>query len=439
MFRVVPDQLKISDGWVRCGHCADVFDATLYLETWVPVVPPPEGNGDAAASLAAAAPESVEQPYPLDENAAVHSSADPSPDGSDATVTLGSHAPATDESDYPSHMDAPAEAPDVLDLPVSFWEPDPEAEPVQDPRFDTAAKFAHGLDDRPREALERVDEGKWLTAPAPLAEDEWSAQDATDERANEVDTAQAIGMPTVASEDRVVRARQESDTDFHTELQQFAASTLGAVGACAPMNAQPPANAEKSANLNEPPAPPFAPEDVIPVEPEPGFVRQARRRAFWHSPGMRALLSVLALLLGLVLVLQWALHERDAVAAWQPGLAPALNQLCAPLGCEVMPVRRIDAVVIDSSALVRRLGNFYSFDFVLKNTGSVALAVPALELSLTDTRDTVIARRVFLPEELPGAPALLPAQGSVTISLRLSLALGESMPMAGYRALVFYP
>ncbi|HEX5738645.1 MAG TPA: zinc-ribbon domain-containing protein, partial [Hydrogenophaga sp.] len=36
MFRVVPDQLKISDGWVRCGHCADVFDATLHLETWVP-------------------------------------------------------------------------------------------------------------------------------------------------------------------------------------------------------------------------------------------------------------------------------------------------------------------------------------------------------------------------------------------------------------------
>ena len=35
MFRVVADQLKISEGWVRCGHCADVFDATLYLQPWV--------------------------------------------------------------------------------------------------------------------------------------------------------------------------------------------------------------------------------------------------------------------------------------------------------------------------------------------------------------------------------------------------------------------
>lgn len=32
MFKVVPDQLRISEGWVRCGHCGDVFDARLYLK-----------------------------------------------------------------------------------------------------------------------------------------------------------------------------------------------------------------------------------------------------------------------------------------------------------------------------------------------------------------------------------------------------------------------
>ena len=35
--------------------------------------------------------------------------------------------------------------------------------------------------------------------------------------------------------------------------------------------------------------------------------------------------------------------------------------------------------------------------------------------------------------------ALLPAQGSINVSLSLSLALGDATPMAGYRALVFYP
>lgn len=31
MFRVVPDQLRISEGWVRCGHCDEVFDANAHL------------------------------------------------------------------------------------------------------------------------------------------------------------------------------------------------------------------------------------------------------------------------------------------------------------------------------------------------------------------------------------------------------------------------
>lgn len=31
MFRVVQDQLRISEGWVRCGHCAEVFDASANL------------------------------------------------------------------------------------------------------------------------------------------------------------------------------------------------------------------------------------------------------------------------------------------------------------------------------------------------------------------------------------------------------------------------
>ncbi|MEO6016636.1 MAG: zinc-ribbon domain-containing protein, partial [Polaromonas sp.] len=39
MFKVVTDQLKVSQGWVRCGHCSEVFDATLHLQT---VQPPQE-------------------------------------------------------------------------------------------------------------------------------------------------------------------------------------------------------------------------------------------------------------------------------------------------------------------------------------------------------------------------------------------------------------
>ena len=32
MFKVVPDQLRVSDGWVRCGQCNEVFDANSNLQ-----------------------------------------------------------------------------------------------------------------------------------------------------------------------------------------------------------------------------------------------------------------------------------------------------------------------------------------------------------------------------------------------------------------------
>ena len=31
MFKVVRDQLRISGGWVRCGQCAEVFDASAHM------------------------------------------------------------------------------------------------------------------------------------------------------------------------------------------------------------------------------------------------------------------------------------------------------------------------------------------------------------------------------------------------------------------------
>ncbi len=315
-FRIVADQLKISEGWVRCGHCADVFDATLYLEPWSPDAPAPAG-------------------------------------------------------------DAPLPVPSV---------PQPQLTAASDPNEDE-------LVTRP---------------PLPLPDE--------------------------------LREAAPEDADFGTELQRFAAAKAAADASAATSKAQ--AAVSKSPSPAAP-APVDEPDDEAAVAPDteavPGFVRQARQRAFWQSPGVRIGLSLLVLLLGALLAAQWALHERDRIAAWRPDLKPLLEQVCAPLGCRVGAVRNIDAIVIDSSALVRRLGNFHSFDLVLKNTSDTPLALPALELSLTDTRDQVISRRVFLPEEWPDAPEVLPAQGSLTVSFRLSLSVGEATPMAGYRALVFYP
>jgi predicted Zn finger-like uncharacterized protein len=37
IFKVVPDQLRVSDGWVRCGQCDEVFDANAYMQTALPL------------------------------------------------------------------------------------------------------------------------------------------------------------------------------------------------------------------------------------------------------------------------------------------------------------------------------------------------------------------------------------------------------------------
>ena len=37
VFRVVPDQLRVSEGWVRCGRCAEVFNASVQTTLhWLP-------------------------------------------------------------------------------------------------------------------------------------------------------------------------------------------------------------------------------------------------------------------------------------------------------------------------------------------------------------------------------------------------------------------
>lgn len=420
-FKVVRDQLKISDGWVRCGHCADVFDATLYLQEWVPPAPlvisdpvsaadqPPQAPAGLAHAAVPAdphrevsptapqpsAPPAVVQPMRAilqDEAVSVRSV------GPDGEVRDGVEASPEGDETVPADLSSPAEA-----------APQPET------RVPTDVDVL----------LPGAGRGAWATAEAthlagPALD---AAPDAAHNAPLSVGETSSVGSS----------AAEARDSDFHAELSRFAEAAVRPVPDA--LDA-PPAVSQASApsGLHVADA-----EQAVAGAAEPGFVRQARRQAFWRSPAVRAGLAALAVLLGGLLGAQWAVHERDALAASHPELAPLLAQLCAPLGCELGPVRRIDAVVIDSSTLARRLGNFYAFDVVIKNTATIPVAVPALELSLTDTRDSVIARRVFLQNELPGAPALLPAQGSLPLNLRLSITDAGAVSMAGYRVLVFYP
>ena len=152
--------------------------------------------------------------------------------------------------------------------------------------------------------------------------------------------------------------------------------------------------------------------------------------------GLKVALGVLVLLLGL----QWLLYARDRLAANDPSWQPVLNGLCAPFGCEVAPLRELQALRIESTVLQRRVPDQFVFELVLKNTAPRALATPAVELSLTDASGQLLVRRVLLPSDWqpPAAPAL-PAGAESPLQVAWILPPATAQAMSNYRALLFYP
>jgi archaellum component FlaG (FlaF/FlaG flagellin family) len=187
------------------------------------------------------------------------------------------------------------------------------------------------------------------------------------------------------------------------------------------------------------------------VSNDVSFVIDARRQAFWRKPLVRVVLGLLALLLISLLVLQVAVMQRDTLAAIEPRLKPVLQMLCERMACHVGPVRQIEAIVIDSSSFnkVNEAGT-YRLSFTLKNTGAAAVAMPSLEVTLTDTQDQPVLRSVLSPAQFGAANGMLAASAEFSGTLNLQVSSnstpsdpattsGEALRVAGYRLLAFYP
>ncbi|WP_254425764.1 DUF3426 domain-containing protein [Polaromonas sp. A23] len=188
---------------------------------------------------------------------------------------------------------------------------------------------------------------------------------------------------------------------------------------------------------------------------EVSFVREARRDAFWRRPALRWALGLAAFVLLSVLLLQIAVFQRNTFAMSQPWLSPALHALCATLRCEIRPPQQIESVVIESSSFNKLATDVYRLHVVIKNTGTITLALPSLELTLTDTQDQAKLRRVLTPIELGAKAPTLAAgaefSGVATIRLLnvppevpVPTAASAAKPagplrIAGYRVLAFYP
>ncbi|MFC6283309.1 MULTISPECIES: DUF3426 domain-containing protein [Polaromonas] len=349
MFKVVTDQLKVSQGWVRCGHCAEVFDASLHMQ-------------EAAQAPAAPAQQPPEPPL--------------------QTYTAPS--------------------------PVPVAPPLPASGPVlSDPGSPDAF-----LADR---SIVQADSGSGEFDPAG-----WKQQ-----HAPKLDEAGSLRLndegEAVRSEPVQAQLAKEAQTADSYELPDFRAE----------------------APLSEPPQ--DEPDEADEVSNDVSFVRDARRKAFWHKPAVRVTLGLVGLLLAVVLLLQVLVQQRDSVAAMAPAFRPWLQAMCGHLHCEVKPLRRIEALVIDSSSFNKIDADSYRLGFSLKNTGTVPVAMPALEVTLTDTQEQALVRRVLMPAQFGAENPTLAAgaefAGLVLMQVPAADAPGAASPLriAGYRVLAFYP
>jgi hypothetical protein len=142
-----------------------------------------------------------------------------------------------------------------------------------------------------------------------------------------------------------------------------------------------------------------------------------------------------AAVLVLALLMQWVVIKRNWLAAEEPALRPLLSALCA---CEVTWPRESEAVLIESSSFTENPQGGYTVQLRLKNTQHYPVAMPALELSLTDLQDQILVRRVFMAEELSNKDHVQ-ALRDVRSTLNFDLDDKVSQRVVGFRAFVFYP
>lgn len=410
VFRVVQDQLRVSEGWVRCGRCQAVFNALEALFDLARETP-----SSRPAPLAAAPPEHdvsgfvASQLPPQDADSGHRTVAD-------EEDPLESRFPA-DAGDDPLH----GSREERLDFVDARFPSELAREPFNEPTAPDEAPSA------PPDASEAL--------PALIPQrrrsllERWRAR-----RANTSDSALSASADPAAPG---ALGTADDDTSVLDTTLLVDESMLS--GELPPPSTAIDEQAELAA-LAELMTPPGAASHASPT---PTFVRQAERAARWQRPRVRASLAVAVLLLVGALGTQTALQFRDAFAARWPDARPALESLCSVFGCEIEPLRHIAALGVEASGLAPgETPDTYRLTLTLRNRDHVALATPAIDLSLTDTRGELIARRVLAPQELrrlPGRQALgvaLEANSETPVELNFTL---RDARVSGYTVELFYP
>lgn len=391
IFKVVQDQLKVSEGWVRCGRCNVVFnalDGLFDLER----EPPPQ------RPQAALTPPPATTWQPAPEQALAPSVQEPARD----TATWQTPQSSSSSSAAPSTSLSTAAA----------WIP---TEPA-------------GLEALPSTQEDDALESRWLIRPA---RDGLSAKQRVPHSERSEDFSDARFPQDMATED-------DLDDSFFDFEEPVAGPSLQAPAALESTQVAQtvggPSKTGKTRGLLKRKSRRARAEDT------PGFVRRAERQERWRSPPLLALASLMVLGLFTLLMAQVALQYRNELNASTPALSGLLHSLCTMSGCRVEPVQRIEDLSVESATLSQPDAEHaaYRLALSLRNHSDMPLAMPYVDLVLTDTNGEVISRRAIAPREMTsaaGASAAVTAGTTQAIDLRFT----AQRAVSGYTVEIFYP
>ncbi len=160
------------------------------------------------------------------------------------------------------------------------------------------------------------------------------------------------------------------------------------------------------------------------------------------APRRTGLWVGLSLLLLALIALQMASAFRSELMVLVPQSRTYYERACEWLGCTVTLPRLSSFLHIEASDLKApdpaRPGEI-ELTVVVRNRAPVEQDFPAFELTLTNSQEQTIARRIFLPAEyLKWTEAADGFNAGAELPIRLFLDTGE-LHAAGYRLYLFYP
>jgi predicted Zn finger-like uncharacterized protein len=166
---------------------------------------------------------------------------------------------------------------------------------------------------------------------------------------------------------------------------------------------------------------------------DPKFQQLRSKRTIW--------LGLLAALFALLALFQSIYFLRDTIAAYYPQYKPYLVKVCQTLQCSIQYPKNLDLLAIDDSDMQEdeTHQNVIKFSSLIINNANYIQAFPNIELTLTDTADLPVLRKIVKPDEYLPANSKIEDGMAARENVRINLAINVSeLAVAGYRVLLVY-